>query len=105
MLPLFFRRHNEMKFSPARFAYILAFLVVAGYALFTLGGPNGVPALLEKRRQIGEMEKRNAALSQEIAHKKEHIQRLSNNPEEQELEIRQRLKLVRPGEKVFILNK
>ncbi|MBZ5578907.1 MAG: septum formation initiator family protein [Acidobacteriia bacterium] len=96
---------NEMKLSPARFAYIFAFLVVAGYAFFTLRGPTGVPALLEKRRQIDVMEKRNEALTQEIQREREHIQRLSNNPEEQELEIRQRLKLVHPGDKVYILSK
>ena len=105
MLPLFFRSHNEMKLSRARFAYISAFLVVAGYAFFTLRGPTGVPALLEKRHQIELMEKRNALLTEEIQREREHIQRLSTNPEEQELEIRQRLKLVHPGDKVYILNK
>lgn len=92
-----------MNISPARFAGLLAFLVISGYALFTLRG--GVPALLEKRREIGVQEKRNAALVQEIRRKREHIERLSNDPEEQELEIRQRLKLVQPGDKVYILNK
>jgi len=94
-----------MRFAPARFVYVVAFLVVAGYAIFTLRGPAGVPGLMEKRRQIELLEKRNTALAQENERKREHIQRLSNNPAEQELEIRQRLKLVRPGEKVYILTK
>ena len=93
-----------MKVSLARFAYLIAFLSVVSYAFFTLRGPKGIPALLFKQRQIEEMEKRNASLAQENERMREHIQRLSDNPAEQELEIRQRLKLVHPGEKVYILN-
>lgn len=94
-----------MKFAQARYVYIFAFLVVAGYAIVTLRGPTGVPGLWEKRRQIELLEKRNAALALENDRKREHIRRLSNNPAEQELEIRQRLKLVRPDEKVYVLSK
>jgi len=78
--------------------------MVVSYAFFTLRGPKGIPALLQKQHQIEEIEKRNAALAQENERTREHIQRLSDNPAEQELEIRQRLKLVHPGEKVYILN-
>lgn len=94
-----------MRFVSARYIYVLAFLVVASYAIFTLRGPTGIPGLIEKRRQIELLDKRNAALAQEIERKREHIQRLTNNPAEQELEIRQRLKLVRPDEKVYVLTK
>jgi cell division protein FtsB len=80
----------------------VAFTAVAGYAFFTLTGPHGVHALLEKRRLILEMQKRNASEAQKIERIKEHIKRLNDNPAEQELEIRDRLKLVRPDEKVFI---
>ena len=94
-----------MKFFASRSVYVLAFLVVVSYAFFALRGPKGVSGLFEKRRQIEELQKRNAILAQEIEHKRAHIQRLSNNPAEQEVEIRQRLKLVHPGEKVYILAK
>ncbi len=94
-----------MKFTSGRYVYVLAFLVVAGYAIFTLRGPTGVRGLWEKRRQIEALEKRNAALAEENERKREHIRRLTDNPAEQELEIRQRLKLVHPDEKVYILTK
>jgi cell division protein FtsB len=94
-----------MRFSIARFGYLIAFLAIVSYAFFTLRGPRGIPALIEKERQIQEMEKRNAGMAQENERLREHIQRLADNPDEQELEIRQRLKLVHPGEKVYILNK
>ena len=78
-------------------------LVTVGYAFFTLRGPQGIPALAEKRHQIQELEKRNAALAREIEVKRERINRLRESPSLQELEIRQRLKLVHPDEKVYIL--
>jgi cell division protein FtsB len=91
-----------MKVSIARFAYVIAFLAVASYSVVTLRGPRGVHALFERQAQIRLMEKRNAELDRDIERKREHIKRLGNNPSEQELEIRDRLKLVRPNEKVFI---
>jgi cell division protein FtsB len=92
-----------MKTPLARFAYALALLLVAGYAWVTLYGPNGLHALYERRAEIRELEKRNATLAQEIERKRERIRRLGENPDEQELEIRERLKLVKPDEKVYII--
>jgi cell division protein FtsB len=92
-----------MKASLPRFAYAIAVLLVASYAFFTLRGPKGLGALAERREQIRELEKRNEHLVKEIERKREHIRRLSDNPAEQELEIRERLKLVHPNEKVYII--
>ena len=91
-----------MKAPSVRLTYIVAFLLAGSYAVITLRGPKGIPALLVKQHQIEQAEKHNAELAREIEREREHIQRLSNNPSEQELEIRERLKLVHPGEKVFI---
>jgi cell division protein FtsB len=93
-----------MKNSLKRLGYATAFLIVMGYAVVTLRGPKGIPALMAKRQQIEQLEKRNAMLAQQNERLREHIQRLTDNPAQQELEIRQRLKLVRPGEKVYLLN-
>jgi cell division protein FtsB len=90
--------------SLARLGYIAAFVIVVSYAFVALRGPKGIPGLLAKQHQIEQMEKRNAALADENERVREHIERLANNPSEQELEIRQRLKLVHPGEKVYMLN-
>jgi cell division protein FtsB len=92
-----------MKSSITRIACLLAFLVVAGYAVATLRGPRGVHALFVKETQIKEMEIRNTTLAREIERKREHIKRLSDNSAEQELEIRDRLKLVNPTDKVYII--
>ena len=92
-----------MKALLTRMVYIMAFFMVISYAFFTLRGPKGIPGLLERQRQIQETEKRNIALAREIEQKREHIRRLAENPAEQEKEIRQRLKLVHPGEKIYII--
>ena len=92
-----------MKASLRRYAFALAFLMLASYGYVTLCGPRGLHALFEKQAQIRELEKRNEARIREIARKRDHIRRLENSPSEQELEIRERLKLARPGEKIFIL--
>ncbi len=91
-----------MKVSLVRYAYLITFLAVSGYAFVTLRGPKGVHALFEKQAQIREMEQHNAELDKQIERKREHIRRIASNPSEQELEVRERLKLVHPNEKVFI---
>ena len=90
-----------MKSSVAKLGYAVAVLVAASYAFVTLRG--GIPALIQKQGEIRTLEKQNADLAREIEFRRERIQRLREDESEQELEIRQRLKLVRPGEKVFIL--
>lgn len=92
-----------MKTSLRRYVYALAFLMLASYAYVTLRGPRGLRALFEKQAQIRELEQRNAGLAREVERKRERILRLQNNPAEQELEIRHRLKLARPNEKIFII--
>jgi cell division protein FtsB len=92
-----------MKASLSGIGYVIAVLLVVSYGFVTLRGPKGFPVIAEKRAQIRELERRNAALAQEIERKRGHIRRLIDNPGEQELEIRDRLKLVRPNEKVYII--
>jgi cell division protein FtsB len=43
-------------------------------------------------------------MQREIEEKQERIKRLQENPSEQEFEIRQRLKLAKPGEKIYIID-
>jgi cell division protein FtsB len=86
-----------------KIGYALAVLLAVGYAFFELQGPRGFPALTDKQRQIRGLERRNQILARENERKRERIDRLRDNPSLQELEIRQRLKLVHPGEKVYIL--
>jgi cell division protein FtsB len=92
-----------MKASLPRFAYAIAVLLIASYAYFGLRGPWGLQDVARKREEIRELGHRNAQLVKDIERKREHIRRLNENPGEQELEIRERLKLVKPNEKVYII--
>ena len=86
-----------------RLGYLLAIALVAGYGWIALRGPQGIPALLEKRREIRQLQEDNAAIARENDKRRERIRRLENNTSEQEMEIRKQLKLLRPGETTFIL--
>ena len=73
------------------------------YALIAVSGPQGLQTLLEKHREIRQLQEQNAALTREIEHRKDRIRRLEGSRSEQEMEIRKQLKLLKPGETTFIL--
>lgn len=81
----------------------MAIGIAVGYGWIALRGPQGVGALLDKRREIRELQERNATAAREIDRRKERIRRLKESQSEQDMEIRKQLKLVRPGETTFIL--
>lgn len=83
--------------------YLVALAVMGAYALVAFRGPNGVPALMEKRRQITVLQEQNATLAADNKRKAERIDKLEHDRSVQELEIRKRLKLLHPGETQFIL--
>jgi len=89
--------------SVKKLAGAAALALVAGYALVALQGPQGIPGLVEKRRLIQEYTKKNEDLARKIEQQRARIGRLSDSTSDQDLKIRERLKLVKPGEKVFIL--
>ena len=73
------------------------------YTWIAVSGPQGLQALLEKRREIRQLQEQNAAMTREIEHRRDRIRRLEESPSEQEMEIRKQLKLLKPGETTFIL--
>ena len=84
---------------------VFAAVLVAGvaYAFVELRGESGIGALLHRRTQVHQLEIDNQKLNREIQQHQDRIQRLEQNPTEQEFEIRQRLKFAKPGEKIYIL--
>lgn len=83
-------------------AMILLAIVVV-YAWIAVSGPQGLQTLLEKHREIRQLQEQNAALTREIEHRRDRIRRLEDSRSEQEMEIRKQLKLLKPGETTFIL--
>jgi cell division protein FtsB len=80
----------------------IAVAILVGFLLFTRA-PQGIASLRQRHQQIRELQQENAELQKEIAEKRERIRKLSASPSEQELEIRKRLKLQKPGETAIIL--
>ncbi len=92
-----------MKKALGRIVFVLVAALVATYGYFTLRKPQGLPALRGKWTEIRQMEEDNAALQRENDYRRKRIDKLRDNTSEQELEIRKKLKLLRPGETSFIL--
>jgi cell division protein FtsB len=93
-----------MKISLVRTIYALVVLCGVIYAFVELRGPNGIPGMIDKRRQVHEYEVSNEQMHREIEQKQQRIKRLENDPREQEIEIRQRYKYAAPNERVYILD-
>jgi len=86
-----------------RTGYVVVAGVMVIYGLVALRGPQGISALLDKRREVRLLEEQNAAQAAENERRRDRIRRLQQNTTEQEMEIRKQLKLLRPGETTFIL--
>ncbi len=92
-----------MNSSVKRVLILIAFALLGAYGLSQLRGPQGLPALREKWDEIRQLEEENANLQRENDYRRDRIKKLESSPSEQELEIRKKLKLLRPGETSFIL--
>jgi len=79
-----------------------ALLLASGYLLFSFLGPDGIPMVLEKRRQVRELQGQNADIEREIKARKERIRRFAENPSEQDRRFREDLKLLKEGETTFV---
>jgi cell division protein FtsB len=89
--------------SKRRAGYAVVVILALAYGWVFFRGPQGLQTLIEKRREIRDLEERNANMRRENERRKERIRRLEESRSEQEMEIRRQLKLQRPGETTFIL--
>ena len=86
-----------------RGALSVACTIMVGYCVTVFRGPQGFATLQQKREELRLLQEENATLAQEIQRKRERIERLRDSAAEQELVIRERLKMSRPGETTYIL--
>ena len=82
---------------------VIVFALIGVYGLMQLRGPQGLPALRDRWTEIRKLEEENANLQRENDYRRDRIKKLEGSVSEQELEIRKKLKLLRPGETSFIL--
>ena len=87
-----------------RLGVLLALLLAAAYAVVVLRGPNGVTALAARRQQIRMLQEKNASLEADNKRKRERIELLKHHRETLDYEIREKLKLVKPGEQQVIVD-
>jgi cell division protein FtsB len=87
-----------------RLGWLLGLLVIAAYAVVVLRGPNGLTALAARRQQIRELQERNASLEADNKRKRERIELLKHHRDTLDYEIREKLKLVKPGEEQVIVD-
>lgn len=92
-----------MKHFFARFVGPLAVVALAIFLVAAMKVPLDLTSLGVKNDRIRQLQEQNAALSNDIKARTERIEKLSNSPSGQELEIRKRLKVQRPGETIIIL--
>ena len=88
----------------SRLMVIVAVLLVSAFALVCLIGPTGLTAYLDKRKEISTLRSRKAALEREVSDLSKENRGLDVQTSEQELQIRRRLKLIKPKEKLFIFD-
>jgi cell division protein FtsB len=81
----------------------IVFVLIGAYGVVELRSPQGLPALKERWTEIRKLEEENANLQRENDYRRERIKKLESSVSAQELEIRKKLKLLRPGETSFIL--
>jgi len=86
-----------------RITIAIVFVLASAYGYVVLRGPQGIPALTEKQREIRALEEGNAALRQELAAREARNKKLRESTDIQEQEIRKRLHLLRPGETEFVV--
>ena len=84
-------------------AVIAALAGLGAYATIMLRGPQGLGALESKHQEIRSLEEQNANLRRDIEEKRQRIERLKHDSGAQELEVRKRLKMQRPGDTQFIV--
>lgn len=89
-----------MKFSIRKAALSIVALATLGYGFMEFLRPASVT---EKRVQLQKLDDENRMLRQENDKLRKRIENLASNPEAQELEIRKRYHMVKPGETAYVL--
>lgn len=86
-----------------KFAWISLALAAGSWGFVALSGPQGIPALLEKRDEVRRLQMENQRLQLQIKEKKLRNERLKGTASELELEFRRDGNKVREGETIYML--
>ncbi len=77
--------------------------LAGNYVVTFLQGPHGWPLMQERRARIQKLVEQNAELARQNQLTRERIKRLTDDVNEQDVEIRRRLDKAREGETVYVV--
>jgi len=80
-----------------------ALFLAGGYLLFSFLGPSGIPMVLEKRRQIRELQEQNSDLQRQIQESRDRIRSFQENAGERDRRVREDLRKLKKDETTFVL--
>ncbi len=92
-----------MTLSFGKIAIAIVAVAVIAYGVTEVRGPNGYTQLIQKREQLRVLEQENRRLHDDIDRLEKRVGKLKSDTTLQELEVRKRLGLVKPGETVYVL--
>ena len=84
-----------------RVGYVVAILLVGGFAAMHLAGENGIPALMAKRKQIRELEEHNRRIELQNEELRKENEDLRSNPDAQRRIVREDLGYLLDDEEGF----
>ncbi|WP_321472749.1 hypothetical protein [uncultured Paludibaculum sp.] len=84
--------------------FVAAAAVTCFYVFLVLRGPNGIPAMLEKRHQIERMKQENEQMRQEIERRKVTIDQLEHSSEARDRAVREHTRKAKQHETTIYLN-
>ena len=90
-------QHPVMK----KIVYGAGTLVLCGYVVLFISGPQGWKSLREKWDHIENLESENADLKQRVETIRKYNERVRNDKDAQQIEIRKNLDMMRDGELEF----
>jgi cell division protein FtsB len=89
--------------SVGKLVLLAAALGSVAFGLVEFRGLDGYTGLSQRRDEVLRLERENAHLREEIDRLDKRVDHLNRDPAAQELEIRKRYGLVKPGETVYLL--
>ncbi|MFH1841672.1 MAG: septum formation initiator family protein [bacterium] len=80
-----------------------ALVLAGGYLLFSFLGPGGIPMVLEKRRQIRELQEQNSELQRQLQESRERIRSFRENAGERDRRVREDQGKLKKDETTFLI--
>lgn len=91
-----------MSFSFGKVAIAILAVATALFGVTELSGPNGYTQLMQKREQVHALELENRKLRSDVERLERRVDRLTHDPEAQDLAARKGLGVVAPTDKVYV---